>query len=1344
MSCPSPDAIEAFLRGALGGDERAAFEQHLDACPECQRLVAQLARTWYTTAGADADLDDELDAEGSGDDGDRVTPRAGAGSDGATAPVRGGALSPGDVLGDRFRIRRFLGSGGMGVVYEADDLELGQGVAVKMLAPRWTAVPSLMRRLQREIVLARRVTHPNVCRIHDLGRTGDRRFVTMELVRGRTLDAVVRAGGFGLADALDWVRQMFDALDAIHASGVVHRDLKPTNVMLTAEGRVVVMDFGLAGDVEGGASGVLVGTPAYWAPEQAAGQTPTARSDIYAAGRVARELVERAAGGPVPKLAPVLERCLAEAPEDRFASALEARDAFVAATTPSVIVAAAESATPDESSPLLAPFRPDEERVVAVLLAIGVRDVAAFDEAVRAAGGIALDGAIGERIAVFGSGSWEGDEVARAVGAALRCRHLAAEVGVASGRAALGEGRVSGPAVAAARRASARGSLGVVVDAGSSHGLDSKFLVRAADEGMREVLGERPPTLIPAAPDETPLVGRDLQLAQLGLALDWVLAERAPHVVLVTGPTGIGKTRLRRALEAKIAGTREAVTMLDASAEPLDRLSALAPFAAALRSEARRAQLGAIAPRIDADAPAAERALAVMQLVERYVRDRAAARELVPFLGELLGVPMPPTPALETARRDPQLMADRVRLALVEWLGGALSTAPVVLIAEDLQWMDRASIALLEELPGRFVASPLLVLASARSEWLETRGEAFASALEANAARTILPLGPLTPPQCARIAEALSEGAVPPPLRDAIVARSEGNPRFLEEMVLAVRESGSWPAESGGPAQLPLPGNVEAAVQARLDRLPPDAREACKWIAVLDRATTADELASLGVPDAAQHLALLRRRGILAADEAKDVARAPHRFRSALGAEVAYRSMTAEARAERHRRIAALLARRPGTPADEIALHHERGGDRSEAAGAWARAARSAARRGDSPSVVRATERALALGPEDDDVHELEMLRADALRFLGERAEQAAALARAANAAKDDRQRAAADVERSAWLARTGRLDEALDAALAAVAAADRAGERELLALAHVREAEALTLLGRHDDAEGAIARAASIDDATSPLVAIKRVAARALLASARGDIGAARDAYLEATELCGRVGDLRRAAANAQNLADAYNRVGAYEDAEEALRRALEDCRRVSNRLAEGFALANLAHAQTMGGSPADALGSLDAAESCERLTGDARLGVFIALYRARALLAIDRAGGAVAAARAAFSKAEAAGQHGLAALAAAAESRALLANHDTAGALARARDAAGRCAERGGVEEDEAAIHVALATALEAAGLAGEAEQAREHGRERVRATAARIRDLAWRERFLRDVPDHRALLG
>ena len=200
-----------------------------------------------------------------------------------------GRFAPGALLDGRYRIIGLLGRGGMGEVYRADDLRLGQPVALKFLPETLRHDPVRLAQFHNEVRTARQVSHPNVCRVYDIGEADGLLYLSMEYVDGEDLaSSLRRIGRFPEDKAADIARQLCAGLAAAHQRGVVHRDLKPANVMLDGAGRVRVMDFGLA--AVGRVEDVRAGTPAYMAPEQLLGREVTAKSDIFALGLVIYEL----------------------------------------------------------------------------------------------------------------------------------------------------------------------------------------------------------------------------------------------------------------------------------------------------------------------------------------------------------------------------------------------------------------------------------------------------------------------------------------------------------------------------------------------------------------------------------------------------------------------------------------------------------------------------------------------------------------------------------------------------------------------------------------------------------------------------------------------------------------------------------------------------------------------------------------------------------------------------------------------------------------------------------------------------------------------------------------------
>ena len=289
--------------------------------------------------------------------------------------IGGGRFAPGVIVAERYRIVAILGRGGMGEVYRAEDLKLSQVVAIKFLPEALSSDAGALARFHSEVRIARQVSHPNVCRVFDIGDVEGIPFLTMEYVDGEDLASLVRRIGRLPQDkASEISRQICAGLAAAHERGVVHRDLKPANLMLDGAGKIRITDFGLAGiaaSIQG--AEVRAGTPAYMAPEQLAGKEVTPKSDLYSLGLVMYEVLTgkrafeaatlpellkaREAGtltNPstlVRDLDPLLERvilrCLEKDPSKRPASALQVAAALPGGDPLAAALAAGETPSPE-------------------------------------------------------------------------------------------------------------------------------------------------------------------------------------------------------------------------------------------------------------------------------------------------------------------------------------------------------------------------------------------------------------------------------------------------------------------------------------------------------------------------------------------------------------------------------------------------------------------------------------------------------------------------------------------------------------------------------------------------------------------------------------------------------------------------------------------------------------------------------------------------------------------------------------------------------------------------------------------------------------------------------------
>jgi protein kinase-like protein len=356
------------------------------ACPECRTPLPATVATRLVAGGDDitrlapesesAPKPDRSSGRvkpdtGSGQLKPDTTPSSSSGWLSSSGAIDHGRFPPGTLLGGRYRIVGRLGRGGMGEVYRADDLKLGQPVALKFLPADVDRDPARLTQLHTEVRMARQVSHPNVCRVYDIDEVDGNTFLSMEYVDGEDLASLLRRiGRFPQDRGLEIARQLCAGLAAAHERGVVHRDFKPANVMLDGSGTVRITDFGLAG-VAGEA--VRAGTPAYMAPEQLAGAEVTPRSDIYALGLVLYELFtgqralegrnlaelinKREQSGIVPPsalvkdLAPEIDRtilrCLRPDPADRPPNALTVSASLPGGDPLAAALAAGQTPSPE-------------------------------------------------------------------------------------------------------------------------------------------------------------------------------------------------------------------------------------------------------------------------------------------------------------------------------------------------------------------------------------------------------------------------------------------------------------------------------------------------------------------------------------------------------------------------------------------------------------------------------------------------------------------------------------------------------------------------------------------------------------------------------------------------------------------------------------------------------------------------------------------------------------------------------------------------------------------------------------------------------------------------------------
>lgn len=342
-------------------------------CPSCQQTISNDASTCTACGFSFDDATRRLET--------LRNPEPKTGSPQTKTPVSFDSIDnsrfvAGTIIADRYRIIGLLGRGGMGEVYRAEDLKLGQPVALKFLPDHLMADGAALARFHREARVARQVSHKNVCRVYDIGEVDGRHFLSMEFIKGEELSSLLRRIGRLPSDkAIQLARQICAGLAAAHDVDVLHRDLKPANVMIDSDGNARILDFGLAGLTEEfGDDEIRAGTPAYMSPEQFEGNEQTVKSDIYSLGLLLYELFtgKRAFDAPslnelirlrrgdstpttptsiVKDLDPVVEkvidRCIQKDPALRPASALQVAAALPGGDPIAAALAAGETPSPE-------------------------------------------------------------------------------------------------------------------------------------------------------------------------------------------------------------------------------------------------------------------------------------------------------------------------------------------------------------------------------------------------------------------------------------------------------------------------------------------------------------------------------------------------------------------------------------------------------------------------------------------------------------------------------------------------------------------------------------------------------------------------------------------------------------------------------------------------------------------------------------------------------------------------------------------------------------------------------------------------------------------------------------
>ena len=1094
---------------------------------------------------------------------------------------------------ERYRVVERMGGGGMALVYRARDERLERDVALKFIAPHLSADEAAKKRFLVEARAAASLEHPNVCTVHEIGETPDGQlYIVMSCYDGETLDKRIARGPLALDEALRIGRDAARGLAKAHERGIVHRDVKPANIILTTDGVVKILDFGIAKLAAAGITQTvgIIGTLAYMSPEQAFGESVDARTDVWSLGAVLYEMLTgtRPFRGPgqqavlysilTAELEPVsatrsdasfeidelLRRALAKKPQDRFADASELLAALEAlpATVGSVPPRTGEPtvARPDAAATVLT--RAGERRHATVVvtalhgyadlvehldpaavdrLTSSVRDAAA--EAAASHGGIVNEFTAEGAILVFGVAATHEDDYLRAIRAIIE---LHAKVRALD---------VGGTAAPHAFRLRSGVHIGPVVAQRQRSG-DRRFRLTGSPIDIASRLASfAEADAILLTPDCHRLVAPFVAAEALG-SFSIPAEGGAITPMRVTGQSS-GQTRLEIAARAGLtpyAGrSRELRALADQFAAAVQGDGGLAVVIgeagsgkSRLLHEFRRAtddtDARVVLGRCDAYGstspymPFVQTLRALLGIASgRDVTDadvEAAVRAIDPSLDEFLPLLCALLSVPSSAHPLPRhLQGEHLQAAMLEALAAAVT----------LHARHEPTVILLEDWhwadeASRAALEQLVDIAPAyRLLIVVTCRPEGGPSWTAGERRTLVHLGPLAPEASAEVAMgALHASRIAPALAQQLHERTGGNPFFLEETCQALLEIGTVVVHedtaiaADDRAPLQLPETVQAVIRTRLDRLEPEARDALRMASVIGREFGQGVLEDLAGPPGDIPRQLELLRGTGLVQQTSVVPEPFYRFKHVLTQEVAYETLLEHQRLTLHAAAGRAIERRY---ADRVEEHLERLAHHFSRAGEWADAVRYG---------VRAADRSHALSQFADALAMLDQTQRWVER-LPESAEQRESLA-------DVLLRQERLCETLGLRARQLDIAERLIAVLAPFGGSSR------LAEAYLRQGDVYTLLRRFDAADRALGTSLRLSRELGDRAA-ERNALRSmgLLRSHEQRPDDAITIFEQALALDVELGETLAAAGDVASLGNVLRNIGRHDDALEALEQALE-----------------------------------------------------------------------------------------------------------------------------------------------------------------------------------------------
>ncbi|MCA9657704.1 MAG: protein kinase [Myxococcales bacterium] len=892
-----------------------------------------------------------------------------------------------------------IGSGGMADVFLARALDTAELVAIKVLRTALGGTDA-EQRFHREIVALRELRHPRIVRYVDHGLTGEGRpYLVMERLEGIDLQEALRRRRLTLAETFSLGIQLADCLAAAHDRGVVHRDVKPANVFLI-DGQVAdvrVLDFGVARLDEGQgvtltSPGGLVGTPGYMSPEQAKGaERADPQSDLFSLGSLLFECVSGAPAFPGEHVMAILAKVLLsepprldevvpEVPQELADLVAELLDKDPAGRPPSAEEVGRRLREIDprpqrRRAPATLAITRDEQRFHSVIFCHGEAPAVPAGAVVEAATLIDVDRAVdsrygellrladGTRLLVMTRGRAISDQVNNAARCALALREAAPglAVAIASGRAQIRGSSVLGEILERGAALLVDAEPGAIrIDDATASLLDIGFAVEGDEGGL--LLGDNGELSAEASAARRlrpALVGRRVEMATLTALADECFGEPCSQMIALVGGPGVGKSRLRLELEARLRRGYEGIVRAAARCESMSSGAPLALLARLLAS---------LAGVTGGESAVVRRRKLRARLSRHLAGDELAQVYL--YLGELLAPAEDPPPELRVARGDSGLMRERIEGAWRALLRAECAAGRVLLVVEDFHWCDRASVELLAEGLDDLADAPLLVLVLARS-----LDDPRLRPLDGREAVELVELGPLS----RRAARRLLDEARGEELDDATIERfvdaARGNPLFLEELSRGVV----------GAATDRLPDTIFGLVERRLTTLSANERRVLRAASVFGELFWASGVEALvGELECGAYLRRLAdEEWIVASGRSRIAGEREFSFGHALIRDAAYASLTDGDRALGHRLAGAWLEHAQSYDALVVAEHYRRGRALAEASRWYAEAADAAFSRDDFGAVLDIVDRIIDRAPAGEAAGRLHLRRAEVQAVQG-------------------------------------------------------------------------------------------------------------------------------------------------------------------------------------------------------------------------------------------------------------------------------------------------------------------------------------------------------------------------